>query len=223
MEKEAKDLKFVRSKDPLPTIEVDLDSIPKNFDYDDIVAGALEEFAHKSPATFYVYYSQFGSTRESNNPVFLGVAGSVKLLSPILTAFKKIPGVRAKYSDSIPPLGGSCKFHIQDGHVWQPLDDETWYSTEKNTDSECNESETGEGTSSSREFVGTEKSEADTGRASNPSRFRIARADASIGSIRSAIEEVFGLPEGSVAICGRDGKHLRADTKIATLKKRWEN
>jgi hypothetical protein len=53
-------------------------------------------------------------------------------------------------------------------------------------------------------------------------RLRAARADAHVGSIRRRIERVFGLPEGSVALCGPDGKVLRADAKIATLRRRWE-
>ncbi|WP_213779534.1 hypothetical protein [Caballeronia sp. dw_276] len=55
-----------------------------------------------------------------------------------------------------------------------------------------------------------------------PGRFRAARADASVGSIRRRIERVFGLPDGSVALCGPDGKALRADARIATLRRRWD-
>ncbi|CAB3690756.1 hypothetical protein [Paraburkholderia rhynchosiae] len=59
-------------------------------------------------------------------------------------------------------------------------------------------------------------------RAQVPGRFRAARADARVGSIKRRIERVFGLPEGSVALCGPDGKALRTDARIATLRRRWE-
>ncbi|MOA42066.1 hypothetical protein D3C78_1640890 [compost metagenome] len=53
-------------------------------------------------------------------------------------------------------------------------------------------------------------------------RYRAARSDAKVSSIRAAIEEVFGLPEGSVALCGPDRRALRGDARIRTLRKRWE-
>ena len=55
-----------------------------------------------------------------------------------------------------------------------------------------------------------------------PSRYRIARADASVAGIKANIEKVFGLPAGSVSLCGPNNKPLRADAKIATLRKRWK-
>ena len=53
-------------------------------------------------------------------------------------------------------------------------------------------------------------------------RYRAARSDAKVSSIRAAIEEVFGLPAGSVALCGPDRRALRGDARIRTLRKRWE-
>jgi hypothetical protein len=55
-----------------------------------------------------------------------------------------------------------------------------------------------------------------------PGRYRAARADASVGSIRRQIERVFGLPEGSVSLRGPDGKALRSDARIAILRRRWD-
>ena len=53
-------------------------------------------------------------------------------------------------------------------------------------------------------------------------RLRAARTDAAVGSIRAAIENLFGLPEGSVKLCGPDGSLLRTDATIATPRRRWE-
>ena len=52
-------------------------------------------------------------------------------------------------------------------------------------------------------------------------RLRAARGDARVGSIRNTIESLFGLPEGSVALVGPDGRALRADAFIRTLRTRW--
>ncbi|SAL79940.1 hypothetical protein [Caballeronia telluris] len=59
-------------------------------------------------------------------------------------------------------------------------------------------------------------------RAQVPGRFRAARADARVGTIKRRIERVFGLPEGSVVLLGPNGNALRADAKIGTLRRRWE-
>ena len=59
-------------------------------------------------------------------------------------------------------------------------------------------------------------------RTATASRFRIARADATVETISKKIEKVFGLPEGAVALCGPDGRALGGDTRIATLRQRWE-
>jgi Zn finger protein HypA/HybF involved in hydrogenase expression len=53
-------------------------------------------------------------------------------------------------------------------------------------------------------------------------RYRGARDDARIRAIRRKIEAGFRLPEGSVALCGPDGKKLYGHAKIATLRKRWK-
>lgn len=55
-----------------------------------------------------------------------------------------------------------------------------------------------------------------------PLRSRKARKNANVGSIRSTVEKMLGLPDGSVAFCNPDGSHLKANAKIATLRKRWE-
>jgi hypothetical protein len=53
-------------------------------------------------------------------------------------------------------------------------------------------------------------------------RYRGARDDARIRAIRRKIEVGFRLPEGSVALCGPDGKKLYGHAKIATLRERWK-
>lgn len=54
-----------------------------------------------------------------------------------------------------------------------------------------------------------------------PARYRAARGDARVGTIKRKIEEAFGLPSGSIVLIGPDGKSVRADALISTLRRRW--
>ena len=54
-------------------------------------------------------------------------------------------------------------------------------------------------------------------------RYRSARKDATVGSIKRQIESAFGLPEDSVALLKPDGSKLKANAKIGTLRKRWDD
>lgn len=53
-------------------------------------------------------------------------------------------------------------------------------------------------------------------------RLNVARADAKVSTIRAEIEKVFGLPEGSVVLCGPDKRGLKGNARIRTLRRRWE-
>lgn len=58
-----------------------------------------------------------------------------------------------------------------------------------------------------------------TGRKETPNRIREARSDASVKSIEKSIEKAYGLPAGSVQINKSDGKNVRSDAKIGTVRK----
>ena len=62
----------------------------------------------------------------------------------------------------------------------------------------------------------------DNQRTQNPTRFRKARNDASVGSIQKTIEENYGLPTGSVRLVNPNGKKIRSDAIIGTLISNWE-
>lgn len=55
-----------------------------------------------------------------------------------------------------------------------------------------------------------------------PARYRAARSNARVADVRQSIEQVFCLPEGSVALCEKDGRALRGDAFIKTLRNRWQ-
>jgi hypothetical protein len=171
-------------------------------------------------ATIYVYQGPSINFHQQTWSAFFGVAGDEKLLDVLLNAFRGAKVANARFSDFIDPSTATREFHIQDGHVWRPFESGTWYAELQDVEKGnliadvVAETDDLENAAPEAEVV--------TARLSNPSRFRVARADATIGAIRGKIEEVFGLPEGSVALCGTDGRALRKDATIATLRKRWE-
>lgn len=216
------ELQIVRSRDPLPTVEVDLDCIPEELHgYGELVTKAMSTIAAKYPkmrGTIYVYQGQSINFHQQTWSVFFGVAGDERLLDVLLKAFQGAKVVNVRFSDFIDPSTATKDFHVQDGYVWQPLESGTWY-----TDSQVEEDISEDVIAEADDLeVAAEVADGRDSRTSSPTRFRVARADASIGTIRKKIEEVFGLPEGSVALCGPDKKRIRGDATIATLRKRWE-
>ena len=86
------ELQFVRSRDPLPTVEVDLDCIPEELHgYGELVTKAMSAIAAKYPkmrATIYVYQGQSINFHHQTWSAFFGVAGDKKLLDVLLKAFQ---------------------------------------------------------------------------------------------------------------------------------------
>ncbi|MDD3758564.1 MAG: hypothetical protein PHN76_10410 [Advenella sp.] len=55
------------------------------------------------------------------------------------------------------------------------------------------------------------------------SRFRAARSDASVKSIQSSIEEVYGLPRGCVCLLTPEKKKASPSSSIKKLRDKWKN
>lgn len=53
-------------------------------------------------------------------------------------------------------------------------------------------------------------------------RFKAARSDASVRSVKGTIEKVFGLPKGSVALLSPEGRRVSAAMKIRSLRNKWK-
>jgi hypothetical protein len=206
-----------------------MDSIPNTEFFDDIILAALNKYASNNPkttATLYLYVTQSINFHEPTYSAFVGISGPNNILSVALNAFEKVEGVRVRYSDYIRINQGQPRFQIQEGEVWQPLDAVTWFSGASSGYDDDPGENWGDWIEESPPVNVVEKV-AETNSASVTKqgqglRFRQARADASVGSIRSTIEQVFGLPEGSVQLVGPLGKILRTDAKISTLRKQWQ-
>lgn len=210
------ELNFPSNHNNIQSIEINFDSIPEQYDgYDYFIRKALLnsiESEKSDNVSIYVWGSPSTSFMTINDSIFIGLKGNSKLLDRILYEFNRVKEINTRRSGAANSSFDYLQYHIQDGKIWQPLDAITWYcedgiSDNNHTEDWEDDDETQNQTRTNQEL---------------PSRFRIARSDASVGTIRSTIESVFGLPEGSVALCNPSGSPLRADAKIATLRKRWE-
>ena len=223
IETTATDLNLVWPNAPIPTVEVDLNSIPEElFGYDNLVFQAIQPFVAGFPkirVTIYVYQGPSVNFHEHTFSAFFGVAGQKKkeLLELILHSFRKISGVKVRNSDYIDASMGLSEFHIENGVVWRPADAVTWYSETQHNNDNDGEKDENVDIANDQEYINREKQR----RNSSPARFRAARSDTTVGVIRAKMEEIFGLPEGSIALCDPEGNHMRSDARIGTLRKRW--
>ncbi|MEZ9718592.1 hypothetical protein AB4234_16095 [Vibrio cyclitrophicus] len=253
MERLINELHFINSPKAVDTIEVDIDSLPKGYyDYIDIVTETLRPLAESSPdlrATIYVQQALSVNFGHSGCSIFIGVVGSPNALALILNGFQSIPGIGARYGDSIFTNQSRRRLHIEDGLVWQQEDDITWFVASSiegiaETDDESDPYgeqdfehylgqakiyEAGDLLKKTAKAMDSEIDDVVNSEALVAShskgiytRSRSVRADARVGSIRTTIEGVFGLPEGSVKLCDPEGNSLRADAKISTLRRRWD-
>lgn len=236
--KTVSELAFVNSGSPLPTVEIDSDSIENaGFSIHHTVMQVLTRLAEQDAslrATLYLYVSTSINFHEPGFSEFLLVAGPKKVLLALGAGFERLPAVKSRFSDYVSTASALRAFHVEGGLVWEQEDANTWYSSGQSLidptealeetendlqpieeDEEVDESKAEDGGEDDTDLsvVAAERKAA---------RYRAARSDARVSSIRAAIEEVFGLPVGSVALCGPDRRALRGDARIRTLRKRWE-
>ena len=209
------ELKFRRSTRPLATVEVDIESLEEVgkvfpdtlYESLTLVAESDEEcrasiYTYLIPSCSFV--ARKGELRYSG---FIGVVGDSRVLNILYKSFSSIKGVNVKFSDHINPNKSILEYHIENGLVWRPLEACIWYA-----DYEASEDP---------EFL-IEGEEEEKSSNEKPFRYRSARKDATVGSIKRKIESTFGLPEGSVALLSSDDSKLKANAKIDTLRKRWD-
>lgn len=237
--KSVSELSFVNSRSPLPTVEVDSNSMEEaGFSIYRTVMEVLTRLAEQNAslrATIYMNGSLSVNFGEHTWSEFLLVAGPEKVLLALGAGFGRLPAVRSRFSDYVMPSTASRTFHVEDGLVWEKEDSCTWYSNgqslasltaEDEDDPESTDEEEDDEIWDAEETDGLD--EQDGGQAvanveQRAARYRAARSDAKVSSIRAAIEQVFGLPEGSVALCGPDRRPLRGNARIKTLRSRWED
>jgi hypothetical protein len=235
LHRKASELNVYFSRTPLPTLEVRVDSLEeRDIDFCATVGKALTDFVAANPdahATIYLYGTMSVNFHEPAWSEFLIPLGDKRLLQVLEDAFCRLGHVPTRQSDSVSPAQGSAMFHLEGGHVWEPEDALTWFAREAQ---DSGSAATAKDVSTRSEPIdGLEgedwdldpsievDSATDARRTEQPTRFRQARADARVGTIKREIERVFGLPAGSVVLRGGDGAALRSDALIRTLRSRW--
>ena len=232
--KTASELNFKKSSEAIPTVEIDTDSV-SDFERLRTIRRTLASLANKNPgmrATIYVHATVSFNFHEMINSDFIGVVGPVSILQALQAELSRLPGARSRMSDYISTRESAMAYHLEHGNLWIPEDQLTWSAIEAASEDGTTPLQSLDESDSEVGITVFEEAEEDLPdddevdlkgfRIESPARYRAARADASIGSIKRQIESVFGLPEGSVALCGPDGKALRSDARIATLRRRWD-
>jgi hypothetical protein len=224
------DFSFVKGSGAFPTVEVDAQSLEEagiDF-YLDEVCKALEPIkGNKRPTTIYVLESPSFNFGQAGHSYFIGVAGTEKSLALVGDHFKSLDGVNSRYSEYIPASRASKAVHVEMGEIWVPHEEDSWIAfsfTEQPVLEDSSEEDIEVDEFDIADLLNEMQSNdlEEIEKVTKPLRVRAARKDASVGSVRKTIERIFGLPEGSVLLCGPDRVVLRSDARIGTLRKRWE-
>jgi hypothetical protein len=138
--KSAKELQFVRTRSPLATVEIDMDSIPSDRSgYGHFVEQALAQLAGRWPAlraTVYVCEGPSISFGAYSHSAFFGIAGDKRVLDALHAVFSVVRDVKVRYSDSILASQAICQYHVEDARLWRPLEEGTWYAGEEGEEEE---------------------------------------------------------------------------------------
>jgi len=222
------DFSFVKGTGAFPTVEVDAQSLEEagiDFYLDEVCKALVPIKSNKRPTTIYVLESPSLNFGQAGFSYFIGVAGTEKSLGLVKSHFNRLSSVNSRYSEYIPASRASKAVHVEMGEIWVPYEEGSWMAfssieepvLEDQSEKAIDEFEVPQ---LFDEMLINDLDEIE--KITKPLRVRAARKDASVGTVRKTIERIFGLPEGSVLLCGPDRVALRSDARIGTLRKRWE-
>lgn len=219
MDKSSDQFSFIKSGQSMRVLEIPADDLER-CDFDEVIRevfckGHIGRNVH---ATIYTYFEMgscnFGSPMCDS--FFFGVCGSPQFAEQLILVAINILNIRVHESSYLPLDGITRRYHIQDGEAWIYADAYTYTLMDMDVDAaqlenepgEVEEMELGESTQQKNTMVAR--------------RTYVARSDSSIGTLIQRINEVFGLPEGSVKIFKPDGARLRADSTVGRLRELWD-
>lgn len=228
-------------QDSETTIEVSSDDLyAAGVTVAEVIGPMLARRAKAAPslrATIYIHSTSSVNFHEPGYSDFLVVVGPALVANAIGSLLSLHYDIRHRISEAVSRHHGVPFLHIEDGLCWQIEDASTWFSNgDDPQESMADSAESGgaldgpygagrsdgatlpDGDLEMDDPIDAAKVDTEDRRG----RLRAARSDATIGTIRQTIEELFGLPAGAVRLCGPDGKPLRGDATIGTLRGRWE-
>jgi hypothetical protein len=214
----ARELSFQCVNEWVTALEIDADVIP-DARATALIQSTLAQCAAKDESAIATIYALRVPRRGPNGMTHADlfcVMGYDDALAQLTAAFAHACGDRVRIRSEAFMHNAAAGWHIESGSLWMPDDPDNWYAygstwMDKEPPDVCGDIEnpalTPEVLAPPAKAMG---------------RFRAARSDAKVGRIRERIESIFGLPEGSVLLCGPDGRPLRADARIRTLRVRWD-
>ena len=227
--KSTNELSFVKGNGIYPSVEVNMDSLEEAGRLDAIseLEISLEEFAKSGAlASIYVLETPSANFGRMCNSIFFGVAGSKSILEIIHTYFSNITNVDVRFSEYIPKNKSQLALHIEFGTTWTAYEEGAWRSASPTgiTDLviDCGPNEDTSDDAFDDLAIEEDPELVEIKKTTSSLRQRAARSDAKVGTIRRTIEEIFGLPTGSVQLCNPDGRKLKGNALIRTLRNRWE-
>lgn len=130
--KPVNELHFVHARDPLPTVEIDLDTLPDGMHgYGQLVEAALAPLAAADPelrATVYVYHGPSVSFGNYGYSAYFAAAGDRRVPGALYGAFHGTAGLRVRHGDQIDPAQALRQYHLEDGRLWCPDEEYVWYA-----------------------------------------------------------------------------------------------
>ena len=227
--KSTDELNFVKGNGIYPSVEVNMDSLEEAGIVDAIseLEISLKAFAKSGAlASIYVLETPSANFGRMCNSIFFGVSGSNSILEIIHTYFSKITNVDVRYSEYIPKNKSQLALHIEFGTTWTAYEEGAWRSasTKGITDSTIDSEPNDDAPDDAFDDLAIEEDAVlrEVKNSTSSLRQRAARSDAKVGTIRRTIEEIFGLPNGSVQLCDPEGRQLKANALIRTLRNRWK-
>lgn len=146
--KPVNELHFVHARDPLPTVEIDLDTLPAGMHgYGQLVEAALSPLAAADPdlrATVYVFHGPTVSFGNYGYSAFFAAAGDRRVHGALHAVFQGTAGLRVRHGDHIDPAQALRQYHLEDGRLWCPDEEYVWYARDGSADGAASGEDSGE-------------------------------------------------------------------------------
>jgi hypothetical protein len=132
--KSTNELNFTQARDPMLTVEIDLDSLPDSpYGYGQLVESCLAPLAAAKPdlrASIYVSHRPSVSFGNYGSSALFGIAGDSRVLAALFSCFRNAPGLKVGHGDQIIQSEALRQYHIEGGLLWRPDEEHVWYANE---------------------------------------------------------------------------------------------
>jgi hypothetical protein len=124
MEKNIEQFTIKKSRSPAPSIELDVDSIYGEH-FQESLEKALFDYAAAHPdkkTSIFTFSTTSANFFRPTQSFYYIVPGAKELLQKMHTALRRIPNIKVRFGEYIPPSTGTLEYHIEDGIAWRKDD-----------------------------------------------------------------------------------------------------